>query len=506
MILWNVIIVCSFLIIVLIIFFFSLYKKENINYYIAGSGLSWPYIGISIIAANISTEHFIGMSGSGYENGMAIASHEWTAAIALIIISLYILPKFMSAGIKTLPEYLEYRFNHWVRLTVAILMLIFIIFIQFASIIYGGALAMKIIFDVDLFLGMFVLSLLSLLFTSWARLSTIAQTNVVFVATFILGGSWITLKGIHYIGGIEKFVAYSDDKLKSLLPIDNDFMPWTSALLGGLWVAQFFYFGFNQFITQYLLSGKSLSDAQKGILLAASLKLFVPFIVIIPGIIAFEITQIKPHDNDLVYPMLIDFLAKFHFEIKGIVFCILLSAAISSLNSMSIAAANIFINDIYIRFFRNITEKDKSTVKKYVIVIIVFISSIWAPFIAKFHDSFEYMQKFAGMISPGITAVYILGLYNRKTTSLSALLILGINPILYLGTINFYPSISFYNVMGINFLILIVISWLLSILFPEKNPKTVHEKYEIKFERNLLVVIWSIFLTTMIFFLYTLFE
>ncbi|MBX9851474.1 MAG: sodium/solute symporter [Cytophagaceae bacterium] len=480
--------------------------EKNRIFFIAGRGLKWPFIGISIIAANISTEHFIGMAGSGYETGLAVGSHEWTAAIALVIISIYILPKYMSVGVKTIPEYLELRFNHWSRLVVAIFIILFTIFIQFASVIYASSLAIGTIFDTPQYYILILFAVLTAIFTLIGGLSSVVRTNIVFAATFLIGGALVTFKGIYEVGGIAAFVEKSQGKLTSLLPIDNNYMPWTTALIGGLWVAQFYYFGFNQFITQYLLSGKTLSDAQKGVLLAATIKLMIPIIAIFPGIIAFEIFGDTLANPDLAYPKLIEYLSGSMHGLKAMIFCTLVAATVSSLNSMMIAAADVFTHDIFIRYFKqNASNSVIAKTGRISTVIFILLGCTWAPLISKFHASFEYIQKFAGMISPGILAVFLIAMFTKRIPSFVANLILLLSVPLYFLLLNWFGDFSFYDIMGASFIILLALSIILGRIFALKDEVIMPEKFEIKFERNLLVIIWSIFLITLIAFLYLLF-
>jgi SSS family solute:Na+ symporter len=500
----DTLIVIVVIILLILYMFLGKNKQESKQgYFIVGRGLLWPVIGISIIAANISSEHFIGMAGSGYKIGLAIASHEWTAAIALVIISLYILPKYMSVGVKTIPEYLEYRFNKWVRLIIAIIIIFFTVFIQFASVIYAGSLAISTIFEIDYRWVVIIISLSAGIFTVYGGLSAVVRSNVVFAVIFLAGGILITGLGIQKIGGFADFANRSGDKLTSLLPLSDEHMPWITVFFGGLWVAQFYYFGFNQFITQYLLSGKTLSDAQKGILFGASLKVLIPFIIVVPGIIAFEIFGDQFKDPDLAYPSLVKYLAKDLNGLMGIILCTLFAAVISSVNSMLIAASQIFTYDIY-KLFLNKDASDESLTKigRLVTVSLIIIGCFWAPFIGIFHGSFEYMQKFAGMISPGVLLVFLLAMFSKRVPAKAAMLAIILNIPIYLCCLYIFPNISFYDNMGITFIILLLIVIFIRLVAPLKKAVIMPEKQEIKFERSLLVVIWSIFLVTIIAMLY----
>jgi SSS family solute:Na+ symporter len=337
-------------------------------------------------------------------------------------------------------------------------------------------------------------------------LSSVVRSNIIFAITFLVGGLVITFIGFYHLGGLDQFINRSNGKLVALLPADNNYLPWTSVFFGGLWVAQFYYFGCNQFITQYLLSGKTLTDAQKGVLFAATIKLIIPLIVIFPGIISFELLGDQLSNPDLAYPKLIEFLSKGLIGLKAVVFCMLVGAAVSSLNSMMIASANLFTNDIYLRYFnRSPSEKQVKMIGRSSTIIFIIIGCIWAPFIASFNGSFEYMQKFAGMISPGILTVFIIALYSQRTPSFVAIVILLLNIPIYECCFLLFPQWSFYDVIGITFLGLFITGIVLGNLFPLKTAVVMPENFNVKFERNLLVIIWSIFLITFIAFSYMLF-
>jgi solute:Na+ symporter, SSS family len=468
---------------------------------------TWFVIGISVIAANISSEQIVGMAGSGYQHGFAVSNHEWTAAIALVVISLYVLPKFMSVGIKTVPEYLEYRFNHWLRLTMAILMILVTLLIQFSSTIYAGSISIESILGFDHFYFIGIFAIVSALITLRGGASSVVKTNVFFAISFLLGSIIITIIALTYVGGIEGFINASQDKLVVLLPSDNNFMPWTSALVGGLWVAQFYFFGFNQYITQYLLSSNSLSDAQKGVLFAASLKLLIPFIAILPGIVAFELVTEKIENTGLVYAYLIEFLSSFNSGIEGLVLVILFAAVLSSLNAMLIACSDIFVNDVYMRYLKpDLSAKGRVQTTRIVTIACIFIGCFWAPFISKFPNSFEFVQKFAGMISPGILCVFLLALFFPRIPNFVPFVGLGLSIVFYWLFVYFFPAWSLYDTMGATFVSIFSLGLVLGKIYALPSPVQMPERFEVKFERNLMVVVWSLFLGTFILFLYSLFS
>lgn len=276
----------GFLALVIGISMYASRKEDNEeDYFLAGRKLTWWLIGLSLIASNISSEHFVGMSGKGFTLGLAIASYEWMAAITLVLVGIFLLPRFLRAGIYTIPEYLEYRYNKYARLTMAVFMLIFYIFVTLATVLYSGALALQQIFDINLVTGIWALGIIAGAYTIYGGLKAVVWSDLLQGGTLLIGGLVVMFICFDEIGGYQKFVELSGDKLHTVLPWDHPEMPWVAVFIGGLWLPNIFYWGLNQFITQRTLGAKNLEEGQKGILFGATLKLLIPFIVVFPGII-----------------------------------------------------------------------------------------------------------------------------------------------------------------------------------------------------------------------------
>jgi SSS family solute:Na+ symporter len=298
------------------------------NYFLAGRGLTWWLVGFSLIAANISTEQFVGMSGEAADwLGMAIASYEWMAAITLIVVAFVFLPKFLRSGIYTIPEFLEYRYNPFARTVMAIVTMIILVGVPTASVIYSGAKVISVFFQGqsllgldlgDITVGCWIIGVLAALYVFAGGLKACAWADLLQGAALILGGAVIAFLVLQALGKadpeqllasarngqvsaeqlaeagpIERFYQLNQGdlpagKLHMVRPLDDKKIPW-SALLIGLWIPNFFYWGLNQYITQRTLGSKSLAEGQKGIVFAAFLKLIIPFVVVVPGILAFNL-------------------------------------------------------------------------------------------------------------------------------------------------------------------------------------------------------------------------
>jgi SSS family solute:Na+ symporter len=289
-------------------------EKDSESYFLAGRGLSWWLIGFSLIAANISTEQFVGMSGSAADYvGLAIASYEWMAAVTLVVVAFLFLPKFLRAGIYTIPEFLEYRYNAAARTIMSVFMMIIYVFVTIAAVIYSGALTVDTIFGGQTFLGLEVnlvtaswaIGLLAAIYVVSGGLKACAWADLLQGSALIVGGAVVMVLAFRALGladpaaidlpaemagagALERFQHLNAAKLHMVLPKADLNIPWTALVLG-LWIPNFYYWGLNQYITQRTLGARSLAEGQKGVVFAAGLKLIIPFVIVIPGIIAFNL-------------------------------------------------------------------------------------------------------------------------------------------------------------------------------------------------------------------------
>ncbi|CRL62014.1 sodium/sugar symporter [Proteus vulgaris] len=422
-------------------------KKGTKDYFLAGKTLPWWVIGSSLIAANISAEQFIGMSGSGFSIGLAIASYEWMAALTLIIVAKYFLPVFIEKGIYTIPEFVENRFkSRNLKTILAVFWLALFIFVNLTSVLYLGSLALETILGVPMMYAIIGLALFAVIYSLYGGLSAVAWTDVVQVFFLILGGLFTTVLAVSYIGGdggimegLSKMTQAAPDHFKMILEKDNpQFMnlPGIAVLIGGLWVANLYYWGFNQYIIQRALAAKSINEAQKGLVFAAFLKLIVPVLVVVPGIAAFVITTnpelmaglgtMAPEhiptlsQADKAYPWLTQFLP---VGAKGIVFAALAAAIVSSLASMLNSIATIFTMDIYKEYVGpKASETRLVNVGRISAVVALIIACFIAPLLGGIDQAFQYIQEYTGLVSPGILAVFLLGLFWKKTNAKGAII------------------------------------------------------------------------------------
>jgi SSS family solute:Na+ symporter len=449
----------------------SLYasRKQDTSedYFLAGRGLSLWLIGFSLIASNISTEHFVGMAGEGFGMGLAIASYEWIAAITLVFVALFLLPKFLKSGIYTIPEFLEYRFNATARAIMAFYMMVAYVVVAIAAVLYSGALALNTIFNISLVKGIWLIGILAGVYTIYGGLKAVVWSDLLQGAALLIGGAIVTVLGFKAVGGVGVFIEHSADKLHTILPADHPTMPWT-IMLAGIWIPNIFYWGLNQFITQRTLGAKSLAEGQRGIILAAWIKLLIPFIIVFPGIMAFQLFGSEVPQADQAYPFMIKKILP--AGLRGIMFAALFGAVMSSLDSMLNSAATIFTIDLYKRHFRPDSEARRLVLTGRIMTgVFVIIGCLWAPYLAKFKGVFEYIQMVWGFVSPGIVAVFLFGLVIKKAPPLSAVGALILTVPVYGLCLWLMPG-AFLNAMAVTVLVLWVYMAVVTFIRPLAKP------------------------------------
>lgn len=434
-------------------------QKTSQDYFLASKSLPWWAIGASLIAANISAEQFIGMSGSGFAIGLAIASYEWMAALSLIIVGKFFLPIFIEKGLYTIPEFIEKRYSTQLKSILAIFWIALFIFVNLTSVLFLGSKALDTIVgngDGSLIIYSIIgLALFAAAYSLWGGLSAVAWTDVIQVALLICGGLLTTFIALGHvspdggiISGIKHIYHTVPEKFSMIIqkgeiftPNGEDaysYLPGLAVLVGGMWVANLYYWGFNQYIIQRTLAAKSLNEAQRGIVFAAFLKLIIPLIVVIPGIIAFvinmdpsgHITQdvadntffnaMGQVDNDRAYPWLISqFIPT---GIKGLVVAALVAAIVSSLASMLNSTSTIFTMDIYKPYLSpKANESELVRTGRITAAVALIIAIFLAPLLGNIKQAFQYIQEYTGIVSPGILAIFLMGLFYRRATNKSAI-------------------------------------------------------------------------------------
>ncbi len=419
-------------------------KKESSStkdYFLAEGSLTWWAIGASLIASNISAEQFIGMSGSGFNFGLAIAAYEWMAAATLIIVAIFFIPVYLKNKIFTMPQFLHQRYNGTVAMIMAVFWLLLYVVVNLTSILYLGALAINSISGLDITMCMYGLAIFAI-FITLGGMKVIGFTDVIQVFFLILGGLITTYLALDLVAdkhgaegamnGFSILTKEVPDHFHMIFKRDNPHyldIPGLTMLLGGLWIVNLNYWGCNQYITQRAL-GADLPTARNGILFAAFLKMLMPVIVVLPGIAAFflyqkglfqtEMLQGGELNPDRAYPVLLNLLPS---GLKGLSFAALTAAIVASLAGKANSIATIFTLDIFQKKINpGASEKSLVNVGKITVVISMILAVLIAPYLGiDKKGGFQYIQEYTGFVSPGIFAMFILGFFWKKTTSNAAL-------------------------------------------------------------------------------------
>ena len=450
------------------------------DYFFASKSLPWFLVGSSIIAANISAEQFIGMSGSGFAIGLGIATYEWIAALILIVVAKFFLPVFIDNRIFTMPQFLELRYDRRIKTIMAIFWICLFVFVNLTSILYLGALTLKTVFGISLIYGIIGLAVFSLLYTIINGLKAIASTDIIQVF-FLLGGGLVTTwyavnqaggnAGI--IHGFETMMSDIPDKFHMIIKKTDPnyyYLPGIRAVFGGIWIAGIYYFGANQYIIQKAFGAKSLREAQRGMVFAAYLKLILPFVVVIPGIAAYALSA-DIGKADEAYPWLLETIVP--AGIKGIIFAALIAAIVSSFSAIINSTSTIFTMDLYKPYFnRNASEKNLLAVGRISGIIAMIIAVICAPLLGSIDQAFQFIQEYTGMISPGITAIFVLGLFWKRTSSTAALWGCILSIPLSAAIKFLIPGMPFLDQMAVTFLGISGIMVLISLLEKSKKRNT----------------------------------
>jgi SSS family solute:Na+ symporter len=467
------------------------HQKDTSDYFLASKNLPWWAIGASLIAANISAEQIVGMSGSGYAIGLAIASYEWMAAATLLIVGKFFLPIFLKNEIYTMPQFLRRRFGTLLPILMAIFWLALYVFVNLTSIIWLGSIAVHKVAGIDQNVALVILGAFALLYQLRGGLKAVALTDIVQVTLLVMGGlvvAWLTLAKIgggDVLGGFEKLVATAPDHFHMILKRTGDLkfdaehydkLPGLSVLIGGMWIANLSYWGFNQYIIQRALAAKSLGEAQKGVLFAAFLKLLMPVIIVVPGIAAVMLAPglAKP---DEAYPTMMGLLPS---GLLGLVFAALVAAIIASTASKINSIATIFTLDLYARFRGDRTraedEEGRPAEEKHLVLVgrvtaicAILVAILAArPLVGASEQAFQFIQEFTGFFTPGITVIFLLGLFWKRANEAGAFTAAVASVVLSAVLKYAWVSLPFMDRMGVVFLASLALAVVISLVTPQR--------------------------------------
>ena len=464
-------------------------QRTSQDYFLASRSLPWWVIGSTLLAANISAEHFIAMSGSGYAIGLAIAAYEWIAAVSLIFVAKFFLPVFIEKGIFTMPQFLSQRYDKRVSTCFAVFWILVYVFVNMTAVIYLGALAMERIIGIPMIYGIIGFSAFSALYSLWGGMKAVAWTDIINVVVLIFGGLITTAFALNalsdgngVIAGFAQLLEKVPQKFHMVIAKGTMFvpdgkgglkdafsqLPGLGVVLGSMWLTNLSFWGFNQFIIQRGLAAKTLKEAQHGVAFAGYLKLLVPLLVVIPGITVFALGA-KLGKSDEAYPWLIRNIVP--SGITGLSFAAIAAAAVSSLSSIVNSTSTIFTIDIYKSFInKNATEKQMVRTGTIVAFIALLISTIVAPQLKTLDQAYQYIQEYTGFIYPGEFLIFFCGLFWRQASTKAALWTALLTIPLGLIMKILFPEMPFVLRIGYVFIILSFVMVGISLL--DKSQKT----------------------------------
>ena len=498
--------------------------KTTEDYFLAGKSLPWWAIGASLIAANISAEQIIGMSGEGYRIGLAIAAYEWQAAIVLIVVAKYFLPIFLKREIYTMPQFLDQRFGSGVKTTMSIYWIALYTLVNLTVVLWLGGLAVQVLTGLDVLPAMAALGIFAIAYSIFGGLKAVALTDIIQVVILIIGGliiAWMTMSmigGGSVTDGFGRLYTELPDKFDMIFdktenPTGYDAMPGIWTLLGGLWILHLNYWGFNQYIIQRALGAKDLPEAQKGLMFAAALKLIMPLIIVLPGIAAVMLAtpEFGALDGDLLsektdrtYPSVMGLMPA---GFRGLIFAALIAAIVSSLASMVNSISTIFTMDVYKSMMKpNESETHYVGVGRLVAAAAMVIAVIAAqPFLGGFESAFQTVQEYTGFIAPGVVAVFLLGMFFPKTNSTGAFTALIVSVVVSLVFKFAMPEFSFVNRIWVVFLLCMVTALIASSASTAPAKERLLALGDVNFKTSSSFNLWTVIVGVALVALYAIF-
>ena len=474
------------------------------DYFLASRSLPWWAVGGSLIASNISTEQVLAMNGSGFELGLAIATYEMMAAITLILVAKFLLPVFLQEGIYTMPQFLERRFDQRSRSLMSVFWIALFVFVNISSVLYLGALAIESVVGIPLVYGILAMALYSASFSVFGGLKAVVWTDVAQVVVLVFGGllaSYFVLDAVSggegFFGGLGMLMDLAPERFEMIFERDDYFtttaeatrsvlvdgemtdvpvvdsvylaetglernvrvpeeasayalLPGIGVLFGGMWITNLYYWGTNQYIIQRALAAKTLGEAQKGVAFASIIKILLPVIVCVPGIAAYELGA-DLYKADEAFPWVLSNYVP--VGIKGLVFAGLIAAVGSSISSMVNSASTIFTIDIYKDIIRpEASELSLVRVGRISAVVSLIIGVLIAPFLGSLGQVFQFIQEFTGFVSPGVFAVFVFGMFWKRTTANAAFITILVAIPFSFALAYLMPDLPFLDRMGLAFL------------------------------------------------------
>jgi SSS family solute:Na+ symporter len=477
-------------------------ERTSADYFLGGRSLPWWLIGVSIVAANISTEQMVGMAGQGAGSvGLAVSAWQLSGSVGIVLIAFTLLPRLLRSGIYTIPEFLEYRYNLTARSIMAIATVVIYIAVLLTAVLYSGGLTLQTIFGMPLARGVWLLGIIAAVYTTWGGLRAVAWADLFQGIALLAGGLLIFFLALDAAGGWSAFVAANSARLHMVLPHDHPGLPWTG-VLSGMWIVILYYCGLNQFIVQRNLAARTLRDGQVGVIFAGALWLLVPFAIVMPGILSAQLYGDKLAVPDEAFPTLIRSLVP--EGLRGFILAAIAGAVISSLGSMMNSASTIFTIDIYQRLLdRNASQRRLVVMGRLVTVICLLTGCTLAPALAdpEFGGVFQFIQQFQGYIWPGVVAAFVVGLLVPHAPGSAAVAALLSGPAIYGLFQRFASGLHFLVQVALTFQLVLMIMGLITFFWPLKEPKSLPERadFDARTSPHVLLAGLAVMVATVLF-------
>jgi SSS family solute:Na+ symporter len=450
-------------------------RRTSEDYFLGGRHLPWWLIGVSIVAANISTEQFVGMAGQAAGDvGLAVSAWQLTGAVGIVVVAFTFLPRFLRAGIYTMPEYLEHRYSAAARTVMSVLTVVIYVTVTTTAVLYSGATALETVFGVSLPVALALICGIAIVYVLWGGLLAAVWADLFQGSALLIGGLVTLGLGLAAVGGPRAFLEANADRLHMILPRTHPELPWT-VLVGGIWIPIVYYCGLNQFITQRTLAARSLGHGQAGIVLAAALWLLVPFAIVMPGAVAHQLYGAALERPDQAYPMLIRELVP--AGLRGFILAALAGAVISTLASVLNSASTIFTMDLYRRFLRkDAGQGELVAVGRAVTVVALVLAAVLAtsPFLEG--GVFAFIQEFQGYVSPGIVAAFVFGFAVPTAPPLAGLAALVLSAPVYGLLAWAWPDVAYLHRMLATLGVLVLAMGAITLARPLAEPRRLPER------------------------------
>ena len=409
------------------------HRDSSADFFLAGHGLTWPLIGVSIVAANISTEQMVGMAGQAAGSvGLAVSAWQLMGSVGIVVIAMTLLPRFLRAGIYTMPEFLEYRYNAAARILMAVLTVVIYAGVMLPAVLYSGGVTLRALAGMDLVTAIWLIGIIGALYSTLGGLKAIVWADLVQGLALLACGLAVFGLGLRAVGGWGAFVAQNADQLHMILPADHPELPWTG-VAGGMWIVLIYYCGLNQFIVQRNLAARSLEDGQLGMILAGGLWLLVPFAIVMPGLMA---AQLYPESlavtADAAFPTLIRKLVQ--PGARGLMYAAIAGAVTSTLASLLNSASTIGTMDVYNRLGnRQASQSALVWLGRGLTVVFLLVGCALAPALdePRFGGVFQFIQQFQGYIWPGVVAAFLHAFLMPRAPPSAGVAALVLGPALY---------------------------------------------------------------------------